>query len=128
MVKVLFGAVLQPLLMVRHDLRLSVDALDQSGKKRIPVHDAGGDAIETALLEPSQPGHHGNVTDRELRQHNKQHHQGSMPASLEHILGRCCMQGRIQSVQLKRQPRIVGEKPRYDCRRDLVVLTLSIPG
>ena len=127
MVKVLFGAVLQPLLMVRHDLRLSVDALDQSGKKRIPVHDAGGDTIETAFLEPSQPGRHGDVTDRELRQHNKQH-QGSTSASSEHILGRCCMQGRIQSVQLKRQPRIVGEKPRYDCRRDLAVLALSIPG
>ena len=125
--KVLFGAVLQPLLMVCHDLRLSVDALDQSGKKGIPVHDAGGDTIETAFLEPSQPGRHRDVTDRELRQHNKQH-QGSTSASSEHILGRCCMQGRIQSVQLKRQPRIVGEKPRYDCRRDLAVLALSIPG
>ena len=105
--KVLFSAALQPLLMVRHDLRLSVDALDQSGKKRIPVHDAGGDAIETALLEPSQPGHHGDVTDRELRQHNKQRHPGSTSVSSEHIVGRYCMKGHIQSVQLKRQPRIV---------------------
>ena len=83
MVTVLFGAALQPLLVVRRDLRLGVDAFEQSAKKRILVHDGGGDALETAFFEPTQPGHYGDIADRQLRKHNKQHHRWSTSASSE---------------------------------------------
>ena len=83
MVMVLFGAALQPLLVVRRDLRLGVDAFDQSAEKRILVDDGCGDALETAFFEPTQPGHYGDIADRQLRKHNKQHHRGSTSASSE---------------------------------------------
>ena len=62
----LLGGGFRSLLVVRRDLRLGVDAFDQGGQERVFVHDGGGDPVETAFLKPNQPGHHGDVADREL--------------------------------------------------------------
>ena len=73
--------------MVRRDFRpgvdaLGVDALDQSGEKRVLVDDGRGDTINSAWLQPDQLGHYGDVANRDLqRKHRKQHNRGSKLAS-----------------------------------------------
>ena len=62
----LLRSALHSLLVVRRDLRLRVNAFDQSGEEGVLVHDRDGDAVETAVLQPNQPGHYGDVADREL--------------------------------------------------------------
>lgn len=67
----LVGAAFRSLLVVRRNLGLGIDALNQRRQKRVVVDNGGGDAVDAAFVQPNQSGHHGDVPNGKLQKQER---------------------------------------------------------